>query len=212
MAALHHQFFLRLRTDYFSLQTLSLQFGIQLKDLKNQTNSLYKLEYLGNPFYASSDGTINAEPKFKIDIRGPRTKEERLQNTVTLRRSKSVNDFIGFEFVNVDSQNKENEHCSQKIDCLPTADSKYLPGVSIGCLIEKRRGVKMGTRAFSHLETRVSRSMEAVNTNDDFEDLSLPSVSRCGSSNSMSKLRGPSDNAYVLGKFKLIKTCRFLRK
>lgn len=70
--------------------------------------------------------------------------------------------------------------------------------------VDKRRGVKMGTRVFSNAR-RVSRSMEAVNTltNDELEQLSLQSVSlHCSTASIASPIIGQNriSEVYVLGK------------
>lgn len=205
MASLHHQFFLRLRTEYTSLQTLSQQFGIPLKDIKNETNSLYKLEALTYPKYESNDGTVNAETEFKIDFRASSRIGNKMQNDNNMRRSKSANDFNDLdETVNEDYQNKENENPGQKLHTGLILESKYLSGLPTIMSTEKRRGVKMGTRAFANMGPRVSRSMEAVNANDDLERLSLQSVSLHCSSTSISKTPPGerfSNEAYILGNY-----------
>ncbi|XP_017771951.1 PREDICTED: tyrosine-protein phosphatase non-receptor type 13-like [Nicrophorus vespilloides] len=144
LASLHHQFFLRLRTEFTSLNTLSQQFGVALKDMKNETNSLYKLETL-------TGGTM---PEFRVEFRESNSNSSCDTREMTqMRRSKSVSDFEGIE----ECQNKENENPVGK-DTLA-----------------KRRGVKMGVRAFGN--NRVCRSMEAVNVIEDSEQNSLQSVS-----------------------------------
>lgn len=193
LASLHHQFFLRLRTEYTSLQTLSQQFGIPLKDMKNETNSLYKLEGLTNANYISNDGTVNAETEFKIDFRASSRTGDRNQNDSAVKRSKSVNDFNDLdETINEEFQNRENENPGLILE------SKYLSGLPSVLSAEKRRGVKMGTRAFVNVGPRVSRSMEAVNTNEYLEEMSLQSVSLHCSSTSIAKSTGMSDEAYIL--------------
>lgn len=209
LASLHHQFFLRLRTEYTSLQTLSQQFGIPLKDIKNETNSLCKLESLANPNYIVLDqAAINAETEFKIEFRGS-SKSSNKSEKSKCRRSKSMDDFGTIddeeEGINEDYQNKENE--------LPTPnrrssglvlDSCYLSGLG-NINPDKRRGVKMGTRVFSNMGTRVSRSMEAVHntTNQEYlEEMSLQSVSLHCSEGSMSSPIGdcqPTNEAYIIG-------------
>lgn len=86
LASLHHQFFLRLRTEYTSLQSLSQQFGIPLKDMKNETNSLYKLEALTNPYVEPDNGTVNAETEFQIAFRAS-TRSSRKQFQVGLTKT-----------------------------------------------------------------------------------------------------------------------------
>lgn len=202
LASLHHQFFLRLRTEYISLQTLSQQFGIPLKDMKNETNSLYKLETLTNLNYVSSDGTVNAETEFKIDFRASSRTGEKVGNDSMIKRSKSVNDFNDLdESINEEFQNKENENPGLRNYTGLILESKYLSGLPTVMSTEKRRGVKMGTRAFANAGPRVSRSMEAVNINEYLEQMSLQSVSLHCSSNSISKSICASDGAYILGKF-----------
>nr|XP_023012929.1 tyrosine-protein phosphatase non-receptor type 13-like [Leptinotarsa decemlineata] len=200
LASLHHQFFLRLRTEYISPQTLSQQFGIPLKDIKNETNSLYKLEALTNANYASSNGTVNAETEFKIEFRTSSRLSSKPTTDNVVKRSKSVNDFNGLEeTINEDFQNKENENPSQRPKRGLVLESKYLSGLPA----EKRRGVKMGMRAFVNMKSGVSRSMEAMYaaSNEYLEQMSLQSVSLHCSSTSMS--RSPTgkctpNEAYVL--------------
>lgn len=171
--------------------------------MKNETNSLYKLEALTSPNYVSSDGTVNAETEFKIDFRASSRTGEKLRNDSIIKRSKSVNDFNDLdESVNEEFQNKENENPALKNNNTGLIlESKYLSGLPTVMSSEKRRGVKMGTRAFANVGPRVSRSMEAVNTSEYLEELSLQSVSLHCSSNSIAKSTGASDEAYILGKF-----------
>ncbi|XP_018565940.1 uncharacterized protein LOC108906965 [Anoplophora glabripennis] len=216
LASLHHQFFLRLRTEYTSLQSLSQQFGIPLKDMKNETNSLCKLEGLTNPTYmmsnsikksnyTCSNGTVNAETEFQIDFRASsRSSGKTTKDDNNFRRTKSVNDFGDLEdVINEDYQNKENENPGQKPHKGLILDSSFLSGLPPINTVEKRRGVKMGMRAFNKVGPRVSRSMEAVNaaSNEYLEEMSLQSVSLHCSSTSIS--RSPTrectpNEAYIL--------------
>ncbi|KRT85480.1 FERM domain containing protein [Oryctes borbonicus] len=234
LASLHHQFFLRLRTEFTSLQTLSQQFGIPLKDMKNETNSLFKLEALTNPYLTLDKGSVNAETEFRIEFKSSfrddtPTSSSNCQNNNNnangnsnninnnnRRRSKSVNDFKMMEFdepVNEEHQNKENERptfrrlVSRNRDGL-ILDSSCLSGLSNhqqNAACDKRRGVKMGTRAFSNNGHRVSRSMEAVNVlaGEDLEQLSLQSVSINYSSSSTPQSptneSKRSTDAYIIG-------------
>lgn len=196
LASLHHQFFLRLRTEYASLQSLSQQFGIPLKEMKNETNSLYKLEALTE--YKDLDlGTVNADTEFRIEFR-PSSRNSDLSENYKYRRSKSADDFP-----NGDDKEKWNSHyvVEKKIGENPSSHgSQYVSGVSN--VTDKRRGVKMGTRAIGGTGCRISRSMEAVNARDDLESLSLQSVSLHCSSNSIrlsgNELLSPNSNAYIL--------------
>lgn len=195
LASLHHQFFLRLRTEYTSLQGLSQQFGIPLKDIKNETNSLYKLEALTKPHHKESlNGTVNAETEFQIEFRTSAPKQ-RIANANNCKRSKSISNFEALE-INEDFQNKENEIPVQKRRSGLVLDSSCLSGLPV-LNPDKRRGVKMGMRAFSSMGQRVCRSMEAVNASgsEDLEQLSLHSVSLCCSSPST-----PGE-AYILGRY-----------
>lgn len=176
--------------------------------MKNETNSLYKLEALTNPLYMQLDAaSVNAETEFKIEFRFS-SKKKKQKPSNDFKRSKSVNDFtlINNESINEDFQNKENEnpHYKQSIQNCPTGlvlDSSCLSGFP-----DKRRGVKMGVRAFSNNGQRVSRSMEAVNTltNEELEQLSLQSVSlHCSSANSPIIDQNETNDVYILGKCKI---------
>lgn len=214
LASLHHQFFLRLRTQFTSLQSLSQQFGIALKDMKNETNSLYKLEALTNAYLTLDKATVNAETEFKIEFRSSTRSKQCDEKNITRRRSKSVNDFTSMyqnESVNEECQNKENENpLTQVRHTGLTLDSSCLSGLPIPSSYDKRRGVKMGVRAFGNIEQRVSRSMEAVNMfgNDELEQLSLQSVSiHCGSVSTPQSPIGDSgvcNDAYVIGLYYII--------
>lgn len=215
LASLHHQFFLRLRTEYTSLNSLSQQFGIALKDIKNETNSLYKLEALTNPVYAEhNNGTVNAETEFQIAFRAStRSSTRHSSQDKECKRSKSVNDFVILnELINEEFQNKENENprsnvsVAQKRRSGLILDSSCLADFPMGNA-DKRRGVKMGIRAFSGVGCRISRSMEAVNgpISEDLEQLSLQSVSLHCSSPSLprspvAECPPPLSGAYVLGR------------
>lgn len=188
LASLHHQFFLRLRTEFTSLQSLSQQFGVPLKDIKNETNSLYKLEALTKPLYAFNDASVNADTEFKIEFRPSSSNSNDDVIDTRCKRSKSVNDFMLLqeeENVNEDYQNKENESPYCQMDLIQSQtglvlDSSYLSGLGNQNLSgDKRRGVKMGIRAFSGTGQRICRSMEAVNiaTSEELEQMSLQSVS-----------------------------------
>ncbi|XP_008201547.1 FERM and PDZ domain-containing protein 2 isoform X1 [Tribolium castaneum] len=200
LASLHHQFFLRLRTEYTSLQTLSQQFGIPLKDMKNETNSLCKLEALTNPNYMALDqSTVNAETEFKIEFRASsKCSSNKASSENKCRRAKSVSDDI-----NEDYQNKENEHPSDRNSSGLVLDSCYLSGLG-NINPDKRRGVKMGTRMFSNIGPRVSRSMEAMNapSHEYLEEMSLQSVSLHCSSTSISRSPTaeclPTNEAYII--------------
>ncbi|KAK9884486.1 hypothetical protein WA026_007328 [Henosepilachna vigintioctopunctata] len=203
LASLHHQFFLRLRTEYASLQSLSQQFGIPLKDMKNETNSLYKLEALTNPKHMALDsGSVNAETEFKINFR-PSSRCSDLSENYQCRRSKSANDFTIID----PKENWHSRYTKEKEDEQALLENCYsaLPMVN-----DKRRGVKMGTRAIGSFGSRISRSMEAVNPKDDYlEEMSLQSVSLHCSSNSIrpssGELLSPSNEAYILDS--TIKSC-----
>lgn len=166
--------------------------------MKNKTNSLYKLEGLKS----TKQTSINLETEFKIEFRGSsKLSNKSMENKC--KRSKSVNDFSTIKD-NEEYQNKENEiiHAIPKKTEGLVLDSSCLSGLPT----DKRRGVKMGTRAFTKFGPRVSRSMEAVNllTNDDLEQLSLQSVSIHCSSASIPQSPvvdvKPSPQAYVIGK------------
>ncbi|CAG9823434.1 unnamed protein product [Phaedon cochleariae] len=199
LASLHHQFFLRLRTEYISPQTLSHQFGIPLKDIKNEANSLCKLESMANPIYLSDCGGGGDETEFKIEFRS----SSRSGNGVTessVRRSRSVHGFQDLDgSVDEAFQNKENENPGRRKKAGLVLDSRYLSGLpSVG-----RRGVKMGTRAFTNVKSGVSRSMEAMNglNNDYLEEMSLRSVELPWSSTSVSKSptgESTPNEAYIL--------------
>lgn len=185
--------------------------------MKNETNSLYKLEGLTNPTYMladnikkanyiSNNGTVNAETEFQIDFRASsRSSGKTTKDDNNFRRTKSVNDFSDLEdVINEDYQNKENENPGQKAHKGLILDSSFLSGLPPMSTVEKRRGVKMGTRAFNKVGPRVSRSMEAVNatSNEYLEEMSLQSVSLHCSSTSIS--RSPTrectpNEAYILG-------------
>lgn len=185
--------------------------------MKNETNSLCKLEGLTNPTYMmcnnvkkgsyiSNNGTVNAETEFQIDFRASsRSSGKTTKSDNNFRRTKSVSDFNDLEDVNEDYQNKENENPGQKPHKGLILDSSFLSGLPPISSVEKRRGVKMGTRAFNKVGPRVSRSMEAVNavSNEYLEEMSLQSVSLHCSSTSIS--RSPTrectpNEAYILGK------------
>ncbi|XP_060525691.1 tyrosine-protein phosphatase non-receptor type 13-like isoform X2 [Cylas formicarius] len=193
LASLHHQFFLRLRTEYTSLQTLSRQFGVPLKDIKNETNSLYKLDAFTRPLYSHDyEGSVNAETEFRIQFRTSSKLGKASTSDFHYKRSKSVQELAPNESVNEEFQNKENENPSLVLD------SSCLAGL----MPEKRRGVKMGTRAIANMASRVSRSMEAVNC-DYLEQMSLQSVSlNCSSTsaskNSLVEYGNGTEAAYIL--------------
>lgn len=186
--------------------------------MKNETNSLYKLEALTNPLYMLDSATVNAETEFKIEF-CPSTKSSlRHSPQNKCKRSKSISNFgaVNDELLIEEYQNKENENPQhlktegQKGYDGLILDSSYLSGLPNSSVWDKRRGVKMGIRAFTNNGQRVSRSMEAVNalTNDDLEQLSLQSTSLHCSSTSISKspvveYREPQD-AYILGKQEII--------
>ncbi|KAF5300403.1 hypothetical protein FQA39_LY02202 [Lamprigera yunnana] len=192
LASLHHQFFLRLRTQYTSLQGLSEQFGIQLKDMKNETNSLYKLEALTRPLCSLDLAAVNAETEFKIEFCASPKSNVRNNSDYKYKRSKSISDFgtLNDYLMIEEYQNKENEnpqHHYQNHNGL-ILDSNYLSGLPNLNVWDKRRGVKMGVSAFQTGQ-RVSRSMEAVNAllSEDLEQLSLQSTSLHCSSTSVSR-------------------------
>ncbi|KAK4881258.1 hypothetical protein RN001_004577 [Aquatica leii] len=212
LASLHHQFFLRLRTQYASLQSLSEQFGVQLKDMKNETNSLYKLEALTNPLYALDSATVNAETEFKIEFCSSSKSSLRHNSDCKYKRSKSISDFgaVNDYLMIEEFQNKENEnpqHGRIEYNSYNSGlilDSNYLSGLPNSSVWDKRRGVKMGVSAFQNTGQRVSRSMEAVNAllNEELEQLSLQSTSLHCSSTSVSRSLvveyGEVRDAYIL--------------
>lgn len=154
------------------MQSLSQQFGIPLKDMKNETNSLYKLEALTNAQYLDQ-ASVNADKEFKVEFR---------QES---KRSQSVCDLQTHALE--ENQNKENEN--------PKFEANFLSGTISN---DKRRGVKMGTKVFSNMAPRVCRSMETVNASNHeyLEELSLQSVSLHCSSTSIS-----TNEVYILGKY-----------
>lgn len=169
--------------------------------MKNETNSLYKLEALTS---LSKQSTVNnPETEFKIEFRASsKISNKSIENKC--KRSKSVNDFSTIKD-NEEFQNEENEiihSIPKKSTTGLVLDSSCLSGLPT----DKRRGVKMGIRAFAKFGPRVSRSMEAVNmlTNEDLEQLSLQSVSIHCSSASIPHSPvidvKPTSNAYIIGK------------
>lgn len=131
--------------------------------------------------------TESAHTEFKIEFCSPNRSSARNR----CRRSKSVSDFstVAADCRIEEFQNKENENPK-----LPVVGG------------DKRRGVKMGVRAFSNGGQRITRSMEAVNalSSDDLEQLSLQSISLHCSSTTMSRspavdVQESHQNAYVLG-------------
>lgn len=199
--------------------------------MKNETNSLFKLEALTNPYLTLDKGSVNAQTEFKIEFKssfrdgGTPTlsdhRHRRRNNAHTnsnRRRSKSVNDFKMMQFdefiVNEEHQNKENENPAfhhtnflREPNGL-VLDSSCLSGLpNHQNVCDKRRGVKMGIRAFSNNGRRVSRSMEAVNVlaAEDLEQLSLQSVSINYSSSSTPQSPTSeskrSTEAYIISKF-----------
>lgn len=165
--------------------------------MKNETNSLYKLEALTE--YKDLDlGTVNADTEFRIEFR-PSSRNSDLSENFKYRRSKSADDFP-----NGDDKEKWNSRyvVEKKMEeNISSHENQYVSGSQN--VTDKRRGVKMGTRAIGGTGCRMSRSMEAVNARDDLESLSLQSVSLHCSSNSIrlsgSELLSPNSNAYILG-------------
>lgn len=181
LASLHHQFFLRFRTDYISSYTLSQQFGVPLKDMKNEANSLYKLDSLMNS-NQTHKGSVNPDTEFKIEFRSSSRMTRHLKVANKLKKAKSIGNFS--ESINECFQNKENEKNGFGL----VLESKHLSGFAVNSN-DKRRGVKMGTRAFVTCKSGLSRSMEAVNAiNTEYlEEMSLQSVSLHCSSTSASR-------------------------
>lgn len=173
--------------------------------MKNQTN-LCKLEALENPNYNHLDqGAVNAETEFKIDFRASSNSSNKITEENKCRRVKSINDFTTMDNVNEDYQNKENELPVRTSGLV--LDSCYLSGLGNNITTDKRRGVKMGTKAFSNLALGTSRSMEAVNgvVVDYLEQMSLQSVSLHCSSNSISRSPTvepmPPNEAFIVGQY-----------
>ncbi|XP_072376370.1 FERM and PDZ domain-containing protein 2-like isoform X1 [Diabrotica undecimpunctata] len=184
LASLHHQFFLRFRTDYISPHALSQQFGVPLKDMKNEANSMYKLDSIMNSnLNQNKNGSVNADTEFKIEFKSSPRLKRYLQDENRLKKAKSIGDFN--ETINENDQNKENENNGYGL----VLESKHLSGLAVSST-DKRRGVKMGTRAFvNNCKSGLSRSMEAVNaiSNEYLEEMSLQSVSLHCSSTSASR-------------------------
>lgn len=162
LASLHHQFFLRLRTEYSSLQSLSQQFGILLKDIKNEANSLFRF---------AATASQNLVPNI------PSISNPFENRTAKCKRSKSVHELSYSRVALEEYQNKENENPKDRRD--------------------KRKGVKMGTRAFASSGLRKSRSLEAVNawTTEEAEKVSSQSSSRLSNNSSIPQ----NADVYVLG-------------
>lgn len=155
---------------------------------------------------------MNAETEFQIAFRASTRLSTRCSEDKERMRSKSVNDFaILNELINEEFQNKENEN-PRSVSMVPKRRSGLI--LDSSCLSDfpmgngdKRRGVKMGVRAFSGVGCRISRSMEAVNgpISEDLEQLSLQSVSFHCSSPSLprspiAECPPPLSEAYILGK------------
>lgn len=188
--------------------------------MKNETNSLYKLEALTNRYRQLDAASVNAETEFRIEFRASSASSHEIPSDNKWRRCRSVADFgtvdQGDDADGLDNleafQNKENEqpgkqHRGLILDSSCLSGMSGLSGINFG---DKRRGVKMGTRAFSNVlpvGQRVSRSMEAVNVlgTDELEQLSLQSVSiPCSEASMSSPTQESKPEAYVLGLFLFI--------
>lgn len=147
--------------------------------MKNEANSLFKL--------ASS----NESTKPNL----PNNMEFDKRSSSKCKRSKSVHELSYKDIPLEEFQNKENEKPMAKNDRLYVTNT--IPYTSHW---DKRKGVKMGIRAFASNGVRMSRSLEAVNAwnNDEQEKVSLESSSRLSNASS-----GIPNNAdiYVLGMF-----------
>lgn len=157
---------------------------------------------------------MNAETEFQIEFcTSAQSKQKNANNNNYYKRSKSVSNFDELE-ISEKYQNKENENNQQICNVQKRRnglilDSSCLSGMP-SLNPDKRRGVKMGVRAFRNVsQMRVCRSMEAVNTEstEDLEQLSLHSVSICCSSPSTPKSPLQENDvlsaaqAYILGEF-----------
>ncbi|GLV43630.1 yurt [Carabus blaptoides fortunei] len=172
LASLHHQFFLRLRTEYSSLQSLSQQFGVLLKDIKNETNTLFKMS------------SHNSD---EMPIIKPHENNQFENRTAKCKRSKSVHELSYINIPLEEYQNKENENPREQKQCMKNAvENPGLTNTPCPGVWDKRKGVKMGTRAFTSTGQRMSRSLEAVNAwpSEEQDKISLHSSSRMSTTSS----------------------------
>ncbi|VEN44744.1 unnamed protein product [Callosobruchus maculatus] len=105
LASLHHQFFLRLRTEYDSLPSLSRQFGVPLKSVKDDANSVRRLE--SNYRHGAGDGTVNAGTEFDIEFRSS-SRTDGLKSALWLSK-RFEDDRRLNESIDEERQNNENE-------------------------------------------------------------------------------------------------------
>lgn len=162
LASLHHQFFLRLRTEYSSLQTLAQEFGIPLKTMKNESNTLCKLN--------SNKDDMSQNTQFKISHRtssissheSEKSRGRTRTKSLKARRSRSATEIRNDAKLPLEEyQNKENENPQKYFGSLNHRDLKNglildssslmgghtIPSTSSLTREHKRQGVLMGTRA-----------------------------------------------------------------
>lgn len=169
---------------------------------------MYKLDSLmsTNLNTMNINGTVNAETEFKIEFRTSSRLSRQYEYENNLKKAKSIGDFN--ETVNETDQNKENECSGPRYNYGLVLESKHLSGLNVNNPADKRRGVKMGTRAFvnNNCKTGLSRSMEAVNaiSKEYLEEMSLQSISLHCSSTSVSRSsptgKCTPNEAYIIGK------------
>lgn len=166
-----------------------------MKDIKNETNTLFKLS------------SHNAE---EIPIIKPQENNQFENRTAKCKRSKSVHELSYINIPLEEYQNKENENPREQNQCVKNVmENPCVTNIPCPAAWDKRKGVKMGTRAFTSTGQRMSRSLEAVNAwaTEEQDKISLHSSSRMSTTSS-----GVQQNAdvYVLSKYSFTNLAIFL--
>lgn len=177
------------------MQSLSQQFGILLKDIKNEANSLFKLTTTETQ---TTEQSIELKTEFKILFSDSCKSKASETKSMKCKRSKSVNELCTNNAsgkMNIpleEFQNKENEN--------PKVSKNFMSTLPSGGMWDKRKGVIMGTRAFCSSGQRVCRSLEAVNAwvIDDVDKLSVRSSSKLST---VSSEVPANAEVYILSKF-----------
>ncbi|KAJ4433507.1 hypothetical protein ANN_15816 [Periplaneta americana] len=146
LASFHHQISMKLRSDVNSLQSLTAEFGVSIKNYLGRENKLYQVEN-------NENNTLHRQHVFVTPALALSANSKRIQNTVKQKTITGSHAEMEVNGDNVASFNKSSEpsHCLESINIEEHQNKENENPVSMreGCRYmsknENRKATKMGS-------------------------------------------------------------------